>query len=216
MRISTGIDGLDYILSGGLLPGRSYLVHGEPGTGKTTLGLHFVSAEDGGLLITLGQSSEQIRADANSLGLNLNNVRILDLAASPEIFSQVQTYDIFAVAEVEREPWSQQIAKAIETSHPRRIFVDGFGHFRYLAEDAFHYRRLAQSFFRFATQRDATLVVTSEGHESARDVDGVIELEFTYDVRSIRVTKFRGSDFHPGPHSMVITDAGLQVPVSAA
>ena len=35
MRISTGIDGLDYILRGGLFPGRTYLVHGEPGTGKS-------------------------------------------------------------------------------------------------------------------------------------------------------------------------------------
>ena len=40
--LNTGIDGLDQILEGGLIPGRFYLVRGGPGTGKTTLGLHFL------------------------------------------------------------------------------------------------------------------------------------------------------------------------------
>jgi len=42
-RLSTGILGLDQILHGGLIPGRAYLVRGRPGTGKTTLGLHFLA-----------------------------------------------------------------------------------------------------------------------------------------------------------------------------
>lgn len=40
VRLSTGIAGLDYILMGGLIPQRAYLVRGGPGSGKTTLGLH--------------------------------------------------------------------------------------------------------------------------------------------------------------------------------
>ena len=36
-RLSTGIDGLDEILCGGLVRGRNYLVRGEPGSGKTIL-----------------------------------------------------------------------------------------------------------------------------------------------------------------------------------
>lgn len=41
-RISTGIEGLDKMLNGGLIPGRAYLVKGGPGTGKTTLAVHFL------------------------------------------------------------------------------------------------------------------------------------------------------------------------------
>ncbi len=216
MRISTGIEGLDYILRGGLLPGRVYLVHGEPGTGKTTLGLHFVSAGEPGLLVTFGQSADQIRADAASLSLKLDTVEILDLTPPPEVFSEVQTYDIFAPVEVEREPVSRQISKAIEGLNPRRIFVDSFGHFRNLAADTFHHRRLAQSFFRFATQRGGTLIVGSEDCEFARDVDGVIYLDYAFEGRTICVTKFRGSDFHSGHHPMRLTATGLQVPLSAA
>lgn len=43
-RLSTGIAGLDEVLRGGLIPGQAYLLRGGPGTGKTTLGLHFLAA----------------------------------------------------------------------------------------------------------------------------------------------------------------------------
>jgi circadian clock protein KaiC len=43
-RSTTGIDGLDEILRGGLTSDRVYLVEGTPGTGKTTLALQFLLA----------------------------------------------------------------------------------------------------------------------------------------------------------------------------
>ena len=59
-RVSTGISGLDEVLQGGLIPGRAYLVRGGPGSGKTTLGLHFLTADgrDGtsALFISLGET----------------------------------------------------------------------------------------------------------------------------------------------------------------
>jgi circadian clock protein KaiC len=212
-RISTGIQGLDYILRGGLLAGRSYLVYGQPGTGKTTLGLHFLSSGEAGLLITFAQTALQLRSDAASVGFNLDKVEILDLSPAPEVFSEVQSYDIFSPAEVEREPLSRKMAKALDDLQPQRIFVDSFSHFRNLAPDSFQQRRLAQSFFRFATRHGATLIVGSEERESDRDVDGVIRLEFFREGRSIEVTKFRGSDFRAGVHTMYLTGTGLHVPI---
>ncbi|MFH1266473.1 MAG: ATPase domain-containing protein, partial [Planctomycetota bacterium] len=44
LRLSTGIDGLDELLGGGLLPGTLTLVVGSTGIGKTQLGLHFAHA----------------------------------------------------------------------------------------------------------------------------------------------------------------------------
>jgi circadian clock protein KaiC len=41
-RVKFGISGLDEILDGGLSPRHLYLVDGDPGTGKTTVGVHFL------------------------------------------------------------------------------------------------------------------------------------------------------------------------------
>ena len=41
-KVKTGISGLDSIMSGGLKQGRSVVVSGPPGSGKTTFGLQFL------------------------------------------------------------------------------------------------------------------------------------------------------------------------------
>ena len=41
-RTSTGITQLDTLIEGGLPQGRSYLLAGEPGTGKTIFSLQFL------------------------------------------------------------------------------------------------------------------------------------------------------------------------------
>ena len=43
-RVATGVEGLDRILNGGYPSDRIMLLEGEPGTGKTTLALHLLTA----------------------------------------------------------------------------------------------------------------------------------------------------------------------------
>src|SRR5215831_11927912 len=116
-RISTGIQGLDSILLGGLISYRAYLVSGGAGSGKTTLGMHFVraglAAGERVLMITFGQPADHIRADAESIGLDLNAAKILDLTPPPEVFTEDQVYDIFSPSEVERGPITSQMSEAI-------------------------------------------------------------------------------------------------------
>lgn len=90
-RISSGIPGLDNLLSGGFLPARSYLVTGEAGTGKTTACLQFLLAglEQGGnaIYVTADERPAEILQSAASLNWDLQryvqakNLVILD--ASP-------------------------------------------------------------------------------------------------------------------------------------
>lgn len=107
-RVSTGIDGLDVVLYGGLIPKRAYLVRGGPGCGKTTLGLHFLTEGIGkgesSLFISLGEPEAEILANAQTIGIDLTLVHFLDLSPNATFFTEVQTYDIFSPAEVEREP----------------------------------------------------------------------------------------------------------------
>lgn len=67
---ATGIAGLDEVTNGGLPHGGAVLVIGEPGTGKTILGLQILARAiergEGGVLVSFEESRAQIRRDANS------------------------------------------------------------------------------------------------------------------------------------------------------
>ncbi|MFE4107732.1 ATPase domain-containing protein [Almyronema epifaneia] len=220
-RVSTGIVGLDEILHGGFVSGRAYLLRGGPGTGKTTVGLHFlvegVAQQEKVLFITLSESESQIRQNANYLGVDLVGIEFLDLSPTPEFFAESQSYDIFSPADVEREPTTQKIMECIEALQPSRIFLDSITQFRYLSTDEFQFHKQALSFIRYLTQNGATVLFTSEGSQSAPDddlkfmSDGVLSLSYEQGERLLSVTKFRGSDFSEGNHSLRLTSNGMTV-----
>ncbi|MDV2991651.1 MAG: Circadian clock protein kinase KaiC [Chroococcidiopsis sp. SAG 2025] len=220
-RMSTGISGLDEVLYGGLIPVRAYLVRGGSGAGKTTLGLSFlvegVASGEKPLYITLGESAEQIRTNAERIGFDTQGITFLDLSPTSDFFSQVQTYDIFSAAEVEREPMTQQIVDQVRSLQPQRVFLDAMTQFRYLSSDTFQFRKQVLSFLRFLLEKGVTVLFSSEDGGSAPDddlqfmSDGVIHLQQSLEGRSISVTKFRGSDFRPGLHFMRLTDRGMEV-----
>ncbi|WP_371865601.1 ATPase domain-containing protein [Dictyobacter alpinus] len=213
--------GLDEILYGGLIEKRAYLLRGGPGCGKTTLGLHFltegIAREERCLFITMGEPETELRANAEALGFNLDQVRFLDLSPNAAFFTEMQTYDIFSPAEVEREPVTQQILDQIGELKPQRVFLDAMTQFRYLATDAFQFRKQVLSFLRFLVEQGATVVFTSEGTIAVPDddlqfmSDGVMHLHFSPEGRSVSVSKFRGSDFRSGDHAIRLTDAGMLV-----
>jgi len=162
-RLPTGIVGLDEVLKGGLIAKRAYLLHGNPGSGKTMLGLHFLMTGakrgDKALYITMGETEQQIWENATAVGFDLTGIKFLDLAPSPDFFAQLQSYDIFSPADVEREPTTERITSEVEKIKPIRIFIDAMTHFRYLSSDDLQFRRQTHSFLRFLTDSDATVFV---------------------------------------------------------
>jgi circadian clock protein KaiC len=82
--VKTGIDGLDDILGGGLTLNRLYLVEGDPGAGKTTLGLQLLLAGRGrgekGVYVSLSETREELHAVARSHGWSLDGVSVTELA----------------------------------------------------------------------------------------------------------------------------------------
>ncbi|MBD2001127.1 AAA family ATPase [Leptolyngbya sp. FACHB-541] len=220
-RLSTGVPGLDEILYGGLIPQQAYLVRGGPGVGKTTLGLEFLSAGvaqgENSLFIVLGEAESQVRTNGNRLGFNTEAITFLDLSPSSDFFTEVETYDIFSPAEVEREPTTQKIVEQVKQLQPKRVFIDAMTQFRYLATDVFQFRKQVLSFLRFLLEQGATVLFASESSPTMPDddlqfmSDGVIELQQTNGTRCLMVVKFRGSGFRAGAHTFRLLATGMEV-----
>ena len=220
-RLSTGIAGLDEVLHGGLLPHRSYLVRGTAGTGKTTLGLHFLAAGapngEKSVLITLGTPEARIRLDAETFGFDLTGIPIIDLTPAPDFFAKAKTYDIFSPADVEREPITRKITEQIEKQKPQRVFVDAITQFRYLASDPQQFHRQVLAFLHYLTEQQATVLFTSEYSNVTPDddlqflCDGIINVANTEHGRTLTVSKYRGSGFQEGRSAMRITERGILV-----
>ncbi len=224
-RIGSGVSGLDEILHGGFLSGRAYLVSGAPGTGKTIFGLHFLTPEQtegAGLFVSFTETEDHLRHDAGTLGIDMSGTAFLDLTAEADVFSEIQSYDIFSPVEVEREPVAKAMRAKIEQIRPSRIFVDGFPDLRMISADMFHFLRMVQSFFRFAASRGSTVLVSAAEGLTGMDValqstaDGVIRLAGRRPARSLEVLKMRGGDFRAGRHPMRITSSGIEILSEAA
>lgn len=72
-RVKTGIDGIDSILSGGIVDNATVLVSGNPGTGKSILGIQYIyngvkHFDEKGIYLSFEENEEDIAQAAQSIG----------------------------------------------------------------------------------------------------------------------------------------------------
>lgn len=217
-KLSTGVAGLDRILKGGLPPSQAYLVNGGPGSGKTTLGIHYLlaSCEDGTLFVSLGETEAQLRKNAASSGLGMDQVSVLDLSPIARD-EESASYSLLESWDVEGSAIHDRIIERARELAPSRIFIDSVSHMRYLSADPFQYRKQVMSLLRNLTAGGATVLFTSEQVADLEDEalsflsDGIIHLENTRHGRLCRIGKLRGSGFIEGVHYYDIGERGLKV-----
>ena len=223
-RASTGIEGLDDILGGGFARGRLHLVQGAPGAGKTTLALQFLltgaARGESGLLISLSETEDELRATASSHGWSLDSIHIHDVSALEQLASLDFQQSVFQPAEVELTETTRKLLALVEEIKPARVVFDPITELRLLAGDPVRYRRqifaLKQA---FANHGSAVLLIEDriDPEQSAASlVHSIIELEqealaFGPDRRRLRVQKFRGHPFREGFHDVSIDTGGLRV-----
>ena len=225
-RLSTGIEGLDEVLLGGLLAGRIYLIKGQPGAGKTTLGLQFLieGARQGEsvLFITLSESEGELRANAAHHGWDLEGVDFLDIHPATEGISTENQYSIFHPADVELIPVSNQILGALVRQKPSRVVFDSLTELRLLSRDPLRYRRQILALKSELLSRNITTLFLGESAKRELDaeiasiVQGVVALSLRKGQegmtrRAIEVEKCRGSAYREGEHPLRIEHGGIRV-----
>lgn len=216
LRVSTGVEGLDVMLKGGLIRGRTYLVKGGPGTGKTILSMHFLveGAKRGekSVYITLEESEDEIKANMEAVGMDLSGVEIVDLSPTSEhtIFSSLIDREL----DVET---FEALLKNIIGDKVDRIVVDSVTMLKVATNSEVTYRSSLLKLIKTFRELNATAILTSEIPSTIEDylVSGVIELRMSdfkgKPVRSIKIVKMRGSSFDEYVRPYRITENGIVV-----
>jgi circadian clock protein KaiC len=227
-RLSTGIDGLDDILSGGLPKGHLYLVEGDPGTGKTTIALQYliegIRIGEKGMYVTLSESKLELEQVARSHGWDISSIVIYEMIPSDEDLSPEAQYTVFHPSEVELADTITAILKQIEAVDPQRVVFDSLSEFRMLARDPLKYRRQILALKRYFAGRNCTVLLlddrTAEGSTNDLQLQSIahgvikmqsLERDFGIKRRRLEVHKLRGSYYREGYHDYTIRTGGVAV-----
>ena len=221
------MSGLDSVLQGGLLAGHSYLLEGQPGTGKTTIALNFLlegaAKGERGLYITLSETEGELRSGAASHGWELNDdIEIFELVPPESLLDADQQQSLLYSSDLELGETTRMIFEAIERTSPKRVVLDSLSEIRLLAQSSLRYRRQILALKHYFARHKATVLMlddlTSEGADKTVHsvVHGVIALEqlapdYGAERRRLRIQKMRGQSFGGGYHDFTIKTGGVNV-----
>lgn len=226
-KMPTGIQGFDEISSGGLPLGRTTLVRGGPGCGKTVFALQtLVNAardrREPGILVAFEESATNIVANAATLGWDIpalaaRRLFFLDASLCPEMV-QAGTFDLSRLLNV--------LQATSEEAGARLIVFDGIDVLLRMLDNPGAERREIYRVHEWLSRNELTAIITQKvGAEGDRAAQHYDFLQFMTDCvvhlghqvvagssfRNLRVMKYRGSGFLGDEFPIAITGAGIQV-----
>jgi circadian clock protein KaiC len=222
---ATGIKGLDDILNGGLTRNRVYLVQGDPGVGKTTLGLQFLleGARRGEscLYLTLSETLDELEAVAESHHWSLDALNVFEYSAGERLQSEEES-TLFHPSEVELGQATRTLLEQVERVKPARVVFDSLSEIRLLAQNPLRYRRQILGLKQYFAGRNCTVLLLDDKNATSGDMQlmtlahGVIMLEqlapmYGAERRRMRVAKLRGLRYRGGFHDFTIRTGGIVV-----
>ncbi|MCO8254704.1 AAA family ATPase [Haladaptatus sp. AB618] len=213
-RQSTGVRGFDIVLNGGLIPNRSYVLHGEAGTGKTVLGLRFLEAgterDQTGLFVHCSETADELREKANAVDIDADALSFLDLRAEQaESGGERNTF----AGNADDDELVGRLADRIDSLSPDRVVIDSSTRLRDLLSSRERFREEVIGLARYLKEDGTTVLFT--GRTALNDDlsvvdDGRIELQRTDRTRTLLVPKFP-KNVRKGRHGMRISDDGIAV-----
>jgi circadian clock protein KaiC len=224
--VSSGSPPLDYILGGGFAAERIHLIEGEPGAGKTTLGLQFLmdgrAKGETCLYITLSESKTELIHVAATHEWTLEGIEIFELVPPELSLDPDREQSIVYASDLELGETVQMVKDEVERIAPTRVVFDSLSEIRLLAQGALRFRRQVLALKHFFAQRGCTVLFLDDLTEMIDDLSlhslahGVVRLEqiamnYGAERRRLRVHKMRGRKFQGGYHDFVIRTGGLDI-----
>lgn len=230
-KAASSIDGFDSITSGGLPVGRTTLLLGGPGSGKTLFGLQFLShgaqaCQEPGIFVAFEETAERLLINARSFAWQLDALppeQLFFLDAQPQPDQQCAgDFDLGGMLAV--------LQDRAEAMGARRIVFDALDVLLALLPDAAARQREVRRLEQWLQVRALTAIITANsGLDVAEDrgssplvlmqfmLDCVVVLRHSVVLgvseRTLRVQKYRGSGFDENEAPFLIGHTGLEVPV---
>ncbi len=225
-KVKTGIKGFDEITGGGLPKGRTTLVCGGPGCGKTLLASEFLvngalDYGEPGVFMAFEETAEELARNVASLGIPLEK-----MVASKQLFVDfvyIERSEIEEAGVYDLEGFFIRLGDAIDSIGAKRVVLDtvevlfsGFSNEAVLRSEL---RRL----FRWLKDRGVTTIVTGEAgaggltrygiEEYVSDCVIVLDHRMSNQIatRVLRVVKYRGSAHWNNEYPFLIDDRGIWV-----
>jgi circadian clock protein KaiC len=231
-KAPTGISGFDEITHGGLPRGRTSLICGSAGCGKSLLGVEFLVRGalrygEPGVLMTFEESADEVSSNVVSLGYDLRQLEAQRQLVLDHV--RVDRSEIEETGEYDLEGLFIRLGHAVDKIGARRVVLDtieslfsGFTNQNILRAEL---RRL----FRWLKERQLTAVITAERGEGNLTRHGLEEYVSDCVVlldhrvsngvatRHLRVVKYRGSTHGTNEYPFLLDEAGISVvPITSA
>ncbi|MBU4265618.1 MAG: hypothetical protein L6243_04175 [Candidatus Altiarchaeales archaeon] len=217
-RCPSGINGLDELMEGGFPRGRTILVSGSCGTGKSTFGIQFlyngiVMHNEPGILVTMEQTAEDLKKDMLKLGFDIEgeeksgNLIILDRKrVIPEV-----------------DGLSDIVTDSMAKIKPKRMVIDSLGAINFLMGEGEKIRSELLTLSERIKNAGITTVLVSERQEGEEAIsahgiesyilDGVVILTIhpALDTRKMEIRKMRGTKHTLRMLDFDFTENGIEI-----
>ena len=225
-KAPTGIHGLDELTDGGLPRGRTTLIVGAPGTGKTLMGIEFAvkgaaQFNEPAVIMAFEETGEELAANVRSLGYDLKK-----LAASKKLVLdhvRVERHQIEETGEYDLEGLFIRLNHSIESIGAKRVVLDTLESLFAGLPNAAILRAELRRLFGWLKEKGMTSVITAEagnGHLTREGLEEYVSdcvilldhrMEEQVPTRRLRVLKYRGSSHGTNEYPFLITDSGISV-----
>ena len=232
-KIHTGIEGFEHITAGGLTEGRTTLVVGTSGSGKTLLAVEYLyrgasKFDMPGVLVTFEERPRDIVRNVKGLGWNLdelvaqNKLKFVDASPEPVPLEEAGPYDLSGLF--------VQIQHSIDEIGAKLLVMDSIGSLFHQFSDNAVIRREIFRITDFLKDIGVTAIMTAERLEEYGMIsrhgieefvsDNVIILRNVLEDekcrRTVQVLKMRGDTHFKGEFPFTISSSGISVlPLSA-
>jgi circadian clock protein KaiC len=225
-KAPTGIRGFDDISAGGLPKGRTTIVCGGPGCGKTMFGLEFLvrgalEFNEPGVVLAFEETPQDMAQNVASLGFNIH-----ELAAKKKLFLDyvyLEPSEIHEVGDYDLEGLFIRLQHAVDAVGAKRVMLDtlealfsGFSNPAILRSEL---RRL----FRWLKDKGLTTVITAEKGENTLTRHGLEEyvsdcvilldhrIKDQISARRMRIVKYRGTKHGADEYPFLLDEQGISI-----